>query len=129
HKIYYPLEHDRLWPDLLPVLMAYFIPSPGAQKSLERELNLALTSRLDYIQLRAKTLEPFLSRTSDPVPSPDQLTTAAPLVQEGIESPADQPKAPRRSAEKPVSRETTEAPAPKKKKKQPKSAQDQLKLF
>jgi hypothetical protein len=140
HKIYYPLEHDRLWPDLLPILMANFIPSPGTQKSLERELNLTSTSRLDNIQLRVKTLQTFLSRTETQANLPDRLTDVNPLAHEGLEknvadqdlegeSPVRKPKAPRRSVERTLPRETPEAPAPKKKKKQSKPTQDQLKLF
>jgi hypothetical protein len=141
HKIYYPLEHARLWPDLLPVLMANFIPSPGAQKSLERELTITSTSRLDYIQLRAKTLETFLSNIAIPVLPPDQVTTADPLAHEGLKrnfeeqdfeakSPASEGNTPWRSPdERELSREAAKVQAPKKKKKRSKPDQDQMKLF
>jgi hypothetical protein len=131
-RMYYPLPHHRLWPDLLEILAKDFFPSSSTSHSLERELALASGSRLAHLRQRTETLRIFFPETASQEPPPQ------PLEKEMAESDLNQGSA----AFAPLSQMETDLPPPASvipkdkdkrsgpgKKKKRKSADDQMKLF
>jgi hypothetical protein len=139
-RIYYPLPHHRLWPDLLQVLSENFIPSPRTQQSLERELFLASASRLAHLRLRAETLQAFLSGSALQENPPPSSITPVPLINEPAENNIQDQKPAIKflalnvepalaSGDAAISEKSVKPSHPVKKKKKAKPADDQMKLF
>jgi hypothetical protein len=136
HQIYYPLQHDQLWPNLLQILVEDFIPFSGTLQSLERELALASDSRLDHLRQRADTLRIFFSgpATKDDLRS-QPINSAEPLKKENakkniLDQETEIKMEPALlSVDSAMPEDRTGPPTPVKKKKKTKSAQGQMKLF
>jgi hypothetical protein len=141
-KVYYPLQHHRLWPDLLEVLKEVFLPLVTIFEFLEKEVALASVSRLDHLRQRAETLRNIFSTQEAACVIPPQTSEASGplkeeepsvqiediLVEEHKADDSFQRKAPI-STSPPVPDKGSKSQEPTKKKRRRKSSEDQMKLF
>jgi hypothetical protein len=129
---YYPLHHNRLWPDLLEILAKVFFPSSATSHSLERELALVSGSRLAHLRQRAETLRLFFpgTATREPLPQPLEKEMAESDLNQGLAAFAPlaqmETDPPPPASVIPEDRDKRSGPGKKKKRK---SADDQMKLF
>jgi hypothetical protein len=81
-QIYYPLPHDRLWPELLEILLDDFFPSESVRRILGQELALVALSRLPHLRQRGQTLQTRLAAKTIEE-SPRGVAQSGGLSQEG----------------------------------------------
>ncbi|MBA4393242.1 MAG: hypothetical protein C0407_06790 [Desulfobacca sp.] len=142
---FYPLAHQRLWPDLLTVLKEAPFPSEEVFNRLQPELTIASSSRLETIRRRAETLGDFFLKGKkasvspfSTVETPTKLENNGPFPNADI--PAETPAVvnsfraiePTQTAPEGLDNSPTSPTSPPsfpKKKKKGKPSTDQLKLF